>query len=36
MEAEFVSRSAALDASLSLESPGEAREDAVDRQRALD
>ena len=36
MEDELVNRSATLDASLSLESPGEAREDAVDRERALD
>ena len=31
-----MSRTTTLDASLSLESSGEAREDAVDRQRALD
>ena len=36
MEDELVSRTTTLDASLSLESSGEAREDAVDRQCALD
>ena len=34
MEDELVNRSAALDATLSLESPGEAREDAVSRAHA--
>ncbi len=36
MEDEPVNRSATLEATLSLESPGEAREETVDRDRALD